>query len=76
MAKETSMPDMTYVDSSNLEQVGYDSEQMELHVVFKDGSHYVYESVPEHIYEQLLDASSKGSFLNREVKNVYQYQKQ
>lgn len=70
------MPEMHYVDSSNVEQVGYQEDQMELHVVFRDGSHYVYQEVPAEIFDQLLVASSKGSFLNREVKNVYNYVKQ
>lgn len=69
------MPEMVYVDSSNLEQVGYDADEMELHVIFKDGSHYVYASVPEGIFDDLLEAPSKGSYLNREVKGVYEYTK-
>jgi len=69
------MPDMTYVDSSNIEQIGYDSDNMELHVIFKDGSLYVYTNVPVQIYEELLGAPSKGSYLNREVKGVYDYDK-
>ena len=69
------MPDMTYVDSSNLEQIGYDGDSMELHVVFKDGSLYVYSNVPEQIFDELLVAPSKGSYLNREVKGTYDYEK-
>lgn len=69
------MPDMTYVESSNLEQIGYDSDKSELHVIFKDGSLYVYSDVPVQIYEALLVAPSKGSYLNREVKGVYNYDK-
>ena len=69
------MPEMTYVDSSNIEQIGYDSDKTELHVVFKDGSLYVYNDVPVQIYEELLGAPSKGSYLNREVKGVYNYDK-
>lgn len=69
------MPDMTYVESSNLEQIGYDRDKSELHVIFKDGSLYVYSDVPVQIYEGLLVAPSKGSYLNREVKGVYHYDK-
>lgn len=70
------MPEMQYVDSSNVDQIGYDEEQMELHVVFRDASHYVYQAVPLDLFEQLLASPSKGSFLNREIKNVYNYVKQ
>ena len=70
------MPDMQYVNSSNIEQVGYDEQGMELHVTFKDGAHYVYYEVPAEVFDQLLNAVSPGSFLNRELKNVYNYAKQ
>jgi hypothetical protein len=69
------MPDMTYVDSSNIEQVGYDSDNVELHVRFKNGDLYVYRNVPVQIYEELLGAPSKGSYLNREIKDTYEYDK-
>lgn len=69
------MPDMSYVDSSNLEQVGYDPDGMELYVQFKDGSLYVYTEVPAQVYDGLLLASSKGSYLHREVKGTYDYEK-
>lgn len=67
------MPEMRYVDSSNLDQIGYDGDSMELHIVFKSGAHYVYRDVPSIVYEGLVEAASKGSYLNREVKNVYPY---
>ena len=69
------MVDMQWVDSSNLEQVGYDEDKMELHVGFKNGSSYVYTGVPPEIFDQLLGAPSKGSFLNREIKDVYTFHK-
>lgn len=69
------MPEMVYIDSANLDQVGYDNDEMELHVIFKDGSHYVYRNVPDGIYEELLNAPSKGSYLNREIKGAYEYEK-
>ena len=75
LTQETLMPEMAYVDSSNIEQVGYDADNMELHVVFKDSSLYVYRDVPVQIYEELLGAPSKGSFLNRAIKGVYEYDK-
>ena len=69
------MPDMIYVDSSNIEQIGYDGDNMELHVIFKGGALYVYSNVPVQIYEELQGAPSKGSYLNREVKGTYHYDK-
>ena len=69
------MPEMIYVDSSNIEAIGYDDAAQELHVQFISGGCYIYHSVPRQIYEGLMGAPSKGSFLNREVKGVYQFTK-
>ena len=70
------MVDLHWVDSSTIEQVGYDEDAMELHVVFTDGARYVYQQVPLQTFEQLLDAPSKGSFLNRELRGVYDYRRE
>lgn len=70
------MPDMIYVDSSNVEAIGYEDSAMELHVQFVGGSLYVYHDVPREVYEDLMVAPSKGSFLNRVIKGVYQFTKQ
>lgn len=70
------MPEMIYVDSSNIESIGYDDGDRELHVRFLSGALYIYHDVPRPIFDDLLQASSKGSFLNREVKGVYRYTKQ
>ncbi len=59
------MPEMVFVDSSNIDQIGYDGDSMELHVVFRNGSLYVYTDVPAEVYDQLQVAPSKGSYLNR-----------
>jgi len=69
------MPDMIYVDSSNVEAVGYDDSAEELHVRFLSGDTYVYHGVPDEIFDGMLNASSKGSYLNREIKGVYQFTK-
>jgi hypothetical protein len=70
------MPEMIYVDSSNIEAVGYDDDSQDLHVQFLSGGSYVYHAVPRYVYDGLMSASSKGSYLNREIKPVYQFTKQ
>jgi len=70
------MPEMVYVDSSNIEAIGYDDKTQELHVQFLSGGYYIYHGVPRHIFDSFLEAPSKGSFLNREVKGVYHFTKQ
>lgn len=70
------MPEMTFVDSSNIEAIGYEDASQELHVLFLSGGHYVYSNVPPEIFDEFMNAASKGSFLNREIKNIYQFSKQ
>lgn len=65
-------PEMEYVDSSNIESVGYDGDTRELHVSFVTGKLYIYAEVPEETYAELLSADSKGSYLNREIKPNYE----
>ena len=70
------MPEMIYVDSSNIEAIGYDENAQELHVQFLSGGYYVYHEVPREIFDNIMAAPSKGSYLNREIKGVYRYTKQ
>lgn len=70
------MPDMTYVDSSNIESIGYDESSQELHVRFLSGGYYIYQQVPSYVFDDFINAPSKGSFLNREIKGVYDFEKQ
>lgn len=68
--------EMIYVESGNLQAVGYDVEQQILYVEFKHGDTYQYFGVDGSIYEGLLNAGSKGTYLNQMVKKAgYQYSK-
>lgn len=59
--------------STNIDTIGYDDEKSELHVRFKSGSEYVYSQVPPAVYQEILDADSKGKFLNERIKGRYEY---
>ncbi len=65
--------EMHYVDSSNLESVGYDENTNTLFVEFKKSGIYKYFGVPKYVFEELLTASSPGTYLNDRVKNVYPF---
>lgn len=69
------MPDMQPVNSSNIVAVGYDAESQTAFVQFMNGSTYAYKGVPEHEFENLRTAQSVGSYLNRNYKNVYPYER-
>ena len=67
------MPDMQYVDSSNIEAIGYDAASQELHVRFlKSGETYVYYAVDEWVFVELMQSDSKGKYLNANIKPNYQ----
>ncbi|MCF7675007.1 MAG: KTSC domain-containing protein [Akkermansiaceae bacterium] len=69
------MPDMQPVSSSNIAAVGYDADNQTVYVQFLNGSTYAYKGVPEHEFENLRTAPSVGSYLNRNYKNVYPYER-
>jgi len=70
-----SQPEMIPVTSSNIESVGYDAENEMVYVQFLNGSTYTYKGVPQHEFENLLYAPSLGSYMHRNYKNVYPYEK-
>ena len=66
---------MIPVSSSNIESIGYDEQEEIVYVRFLKGSVYVYKGVPIHEYENLLQAPSHGSYLHRNYKNIYPYER-
>lgn len=67
--------DMISVVSSNVESIGYDEGSQILQVRFLSGSTYIYMNVPLMEFEQLKVAPSVGSYLNRNIKGNYPYQR-
>jgi hypothetical protein len=65
--------DRVPVSSSNLASVGYEPTSQTLEVEFQNGSIYQYFGVPADVYQELLGASSKGSYFGRAIRNVYPY---
>jgi hypothetical protein len=66
------MPEMHYVDSTNIEAIGYDSSAQELHVRFlKSGLTYVYYGVEEWVFQEFLRADSKGRYFASQIRDRY-----
>lgn len=64
------------VESTNLASVGYDPESSTLEIEFRNGGIYQYFGVPQHIYEELINASSKGQYFYHNIRNAaYPYNK-
>lgn len=64
---------MIPVVSSNVASVGYESATQTVFVCFHNGSTYAYRGVPEAEFEGLKNSPSVGSYLHRNFKNVYPY---
>lgn len=70
-----SLPEMLPVSSSNIDSIGYDDENLEVYVRFHNNSIYVYKGVSKQEFENLRGAPSLGSYLHRNFKNVYPYER-
>lgn len=68
-------PEMIKVSSSNVDEIGYDEQNQIVYVRFLNGSLYIYKGVPKHEFEGLKNAPSIGSYLHRNFKNVYPYER-
>jgi len=67
---------MIPVESSSIELVGYDEDARELYVRFHNrGRTYAYEDVSRDELDALLDAPSKGRYLNWEIKPFHAYRR-
>ena len=66
--------ELTTVESSNIEAVGYDEFNSDLIIKFKNGLYYKYSGVPYSIYTNLMKARSKGAFFNANVRGTYDYE--
>lgn len=65
--------DRHQVASSNIGAIGYDITTQTLEVEFLRGGVYQYYGVPKYLYQQLMQAPSKGQFLHQYIRNAYPY---
>jgi KTSC domain len=63
---------MIPVDSSNIAAIGYRGGVCQ--VDFHSGSRYQYFEVPEWVYQEFLEAGSKGRYLNQVFKGDYSFE--
>jgi KTSC domain len=61
--------------SSVIHHFHYDPRSRRLRVSFVSGMVYEYKAVPQNIYEELLKVSSKGKFLNEQIKGKFAFEK-
>lgn len=61
------------VESTTLTTVAYDADRELLQLGFRDQAVYHYFDVPSDVYEDLMRASSKGSYFNRAIRGRFVY---
>ena len=61
------------VESSNVSQIGYDDESMNLWVRFNNGYLYWYAGVDPGTWDMFLQTESKGKFIHQYLKGQYEY---
>ena len=61
------------VQSTTLVAMAYDVDQQMLQLEFRDQSVYRYFGVPANLYQDLLDAPSKGKYFNRFIRERFAY---
>jgi hypothetical protein len=65
--------DRSFVASSNISSVGYDLSSQTLEIEFTNGAVYQYYNISDAVFEQFMQASSKGQYLNTYIKNAYPF---
>jgi hypothetical protein len=62
--------DRIEVSSSNVASIGYDPDNMILEVEFLSGGLYEYYNVPEFLFNDFINAPSKGQFFDQHIKKA------
>lgn len=61
--------------STVIKNIIYDVASSTLRIVFVSGMVYDYKEVPEIVYQSLKTSGSKGTYLNKHIKNNYRFEK-
>jgi len=61
--------------SSVVAAIRYDANTNTLRIIYVSGSVYDYKNVPEKIFKEMKTTSSKGEFLNKQIKPNYEFEK-
>jgi hypothetical protein len=65
---------MPFVQSSALEQISYDDVTHTLCATFRNtGRTFIYEEVPQEIYDCLLFADSLGAYFNTHIRDCFPF---
>ncbi len=65
--------EMVKVESSTIDSIGFDNDT--LYVKFNNGRTYTYLNVSKEVFTEMLNAPSKGIYLNQKIKSNYEFKK-
>ena len=63
--------EMTAIVARNLWYIGYNQEKKVLMIEFRRGPVYVFNEVPESVYEELLKSDAPDEFFDEKIKNGF-----
>ena len=63
-----------HLRSKTLASALYHPRRRQLELEFRSGKRYLYFQVPPHYYNELLQADSKGTYFNRNIRNRFPFQ--
>ncbi len=63
--------EMIPVSSSNIASIGYEENQNTLVIEFNNGRAYEYYGVPSYVFDEFLNAGSKGQYANQNIYKNY-----
>jgi uncharacterized protein len=72
-AEEIAQMEREPVSSSTILSIGYESGSQTLEVEFKHGGIYQYYNVPETVYQQFMESTSKGQFHHTYIRNAFPF---
>ena len=59
--------------STAIRDIDYDIPSHRLTVTFVSGRRYIYDGVPQRVYDAFARADSRGGFFNREIRDRYPF---
>lgn len=68
-------PELQPVESSTIKALGYNAENLELHVQFKSGHYHVYRGVSPAQYTAFKTAESLGKHFHERIKGRFESEK-
>lgn len=67
--------EMQKVESSNIDEIGYDETTLKLVVQFKNGGRYTYAGVSPEVFADFATADSQGKFFHKHIRGKYNHEK-